>query len=261
MVESGNSELVVVYFIGTLGMILLAAVIVFFFVAYQRRLLSKQLELNQIKSAQKDEIIRNTIAAQEKERKRIAQDLHDEVGAMLSVVKLNVGRIEKKSDDIGAKKLAGETKGYIDDLIAQVRRISRSLLPSSLEKLGIYYAVVEFANWINRTGQINVQTWKRGGQFRFDSNHELAIFRIVQELINNSIKHSGGTLITINMRFSAKVVLVSLSDNGKGFDLKEKWDTGLGLKNLKSRSQMMGAKFKMKSRPGKGTSAIICFKY
>ncbi len=261
MDESGNPELVMVYFIGTLGMILLAAVIVFFFVAYQKRLLTKQLELNRIKSAQKDEIIRNTIAAQEKERKRIAQDLHDEVGAMLSVVKLNVGRIEKKSEDISSKHLAGETRGYIDDLITQVRRISRSLLPPSLEKLGIYYALVEFADWINKAGQINVQTWKGGEQFRFDSQHELAIFRIVQELINNSIKHSGGTHIIINMKFSAKIVLVSLSDNGKGFDLKEKWNTGLGLKNLESRSQMMGAKFKMKSRLGKGTSAIICFKY
>lgn len=261
MAESGNPELVVVYFIGTLGMILLAAVIVFFFVAYQKRLLTKQLELNRIKSAQKDEIIRNTIEAQEKERKRIAQDLHDEVGAMLSVVKLNISRIEKKSENSTAKNLAGETKGYIDNLITQVRRISRSLLPPSLEKLGIYYALVEFADWINKAGEINVQTWKCGEQFRFDSKHELAIFRIAQELINNAIKHSGGTHIIINMKFSAKIVFVSLSDNGKGFDLKEKWNTGLGLKNLESRSQMMGAKFKMKSRPGKGTTAIICFEY
>lgn len=258
MAESGNPELVVVYFIGTLGMILLAAVIVFFFVAYQKRLLTKQLELNRIKSAQQDEIIRNTIAAQEKERKRIAQDLHDEVGAMLSVVKLNIGRIEKKSENDTAKNLAGETKSYVDDLIAQVRRISRSLLPPSLEKLGIYYAVVEFADWINKAGQIKVHTWKSGGQFRFDDKQELAIFRIVQEIINNSIKHSEATKMTVNMKFSTKMVLVSLSDNGKGFNLGEKRNTGLGLKNLESRSQMIGAKFKIKSTPGMGTSAIIC---
>ena len=123
--DSGNSQLILVYFIGTVGMILLAAALFFFFVTYQKRLLQKQLEVNKIKQEQQEEIIKNTIQSQEKERKRIARDLHDEVGAMLSVVKLNVGRIEKKSEDQKAKDLAGETKSYLDEVITQVRRISR----------------------------------------------------------------------------------------------------------------------------------------
>src|SRR5690606_15532468 len=102
-----------IYLIGTLGMVLLATSIFFFFVTYQKKMLKKQLELNETRAKQQEEILRNTITAQEKERKRIAQDLHDEVGAMLSVVKLNVGRIEKKSEEEIAKKLAAETKTYL----------------------------------------------------------------------------------------------------------------------------------------------------
>jgi len=257
-VESGGSEIVMVYFVGTVGMILLASAIFFFFVIYQKRLLKKQLELNLVKSNQQEEILRNTISAQEKERKRIAQDLHDEVGAMLSVVKLNVGRIERKSDEQLAKELAGETKNYLDDVITQVRRISRGLLPPSLEKLGLFFALEELVNWVNKSDQLDIECWRSGEQFRLNDSKELALFRIVQELLNNAIKHSGAENILIKARFREKYLALSITDNGKGFNIDEKMNTGLGLKNLESRSQIVGGKFKMKSKPGKGTTAIIC---
>jgi len=258
MPDSGNSEIVLVYFIGTLGMVLLAGSIFFFFVTYQKRLLKKQLELNKVKSEQQREILKNTVFAQEKERQRIAQDLHDEVGAMLSVVKLNVGRIEKKSIAENEKKLAGETKRYLDELIAQVRRISRDLLPPSLNRLGLYFAIEELANWVNKSGQIKIDCQKHGEQIRFESKKELAFFRIVQELLNNAIKHSNSNLIDIVVRFSTNNLMVLISDNGVGFNLHEKMNTGLGLRNLESRTQIIDAKFKLKSKPGKGTVAIIC---
>jgi signal transduction histidine kinase len=260
-VDSGNSQLILVYFIGTVGMILLAAAIFFFFVTYQKRLLQKQLEVNKIKQEQQEEILKNTIQAQEKERKRIAQDLHDEVGAMLSVVKLNVGRIEKKSEESKAKDLAGETKTYLDEVITQVRRISRALLPPSLEKLGLYFALEELGNWVNKSDHLKIVCWKSGEPFRFDNKKELAIFRIVQELINNAIKHSEATTIKINLRFwSNSNLAIVVSDDGKGFELTEKMVTGLGLRNLESRTQIINAKFKMKSVVSKGTTAIICLK-
>lgn len=240
-------------------MLLLALSIFFFFVTYQKKMLKKQLELNETKAKQQEEILLNTISAQEKERKRIARDLHDEVGAMLSVVKLNVGRIEKKSEESVAKELAAETKTYIDEVITQVRRISRALLPPSLDKLGLFFALEELSNWVNKADQLKIVCWKSGEQFRFDNKKELAVFRIVQELLNNAIKHSEATNIYINTRFSPNNnLMISITDNGKGFNLEEKVNTGLGLKNLESRTQIIGARFKMKSKPGKGTTAIIC---
>lgn len=258
MAESGNTEIVLVYFIGTIGMILLASSIFFFFVTYQKRLLKKELELTKTRTDHQEEMLRNTVLEQEKERKRIAQDLHDEVGAMLSVVKLNVGRIEKKSDEGKAKMLATETKLYLDDVISQVRRISRALLPPSLDKFGLFFAIEELANWVNKSDQLKIKCWKSGEQFRFNSKNELVVFRILQELINNAIKHSGANSIYINARFTQNGLAVSLNDNGNGFDLENKMNNGLGLKNLESRSLILGAKFKMKSVLGKGTTAIIC---
>jgi len=239
-------------------MMLLAGGLVVFFITYQKRMLAKQLEVNRIKQDQQKEILKNTIQAQEKERKRIAQDLHDEVGAMLSVVKLNVGRIERQTENKAAE-LAGETKSFLDEVITQVRGISRSLLPPSLEKLGLYNAVQELANWVNKSDQVKIECWKSGEPFRLDIKVELAIFRIVQELVNNAIKHSGGDCIYIDVRYRESVALV-IRDNGEGFDLGKMLNTGLGLKNLESRAEVIGARFKMKSAPGKGTVAIICWK-
>jgi len=255
---TGNSEIVLVYFIGTVGMILLAGGIFFFFVTYQKRLLKKQLEINQVKSDHQKEILRNTIFAQEKERKRIAQDLHDEVGAMLSVVKLNVARIEKKAQEEKPKEIAGETKSYLDDVITQVRRISRALLPPSLDKLGLFNALEELANWVNKSDQLKIKCSRSGGHFRLESKNELALFRVIQELLNNAIKHSEAHLIKIHVRFTKNYLAILISDNGKGFDLKEKMNSGLGLKNLESRTQLLGAQFRIRSKLNNGTQAFIC---
>ncbi len=255
-----SNEIEIVYFIGTFGMILLAAGIFFFFVTYQKRLLKKQIELNEIKAAQQEKLLQNTILSQEKERRRVAQDLHDEVGAMLSVVKLNVGRLEKKSSENITKELAVETKNYLDEVINQVRRISRALLPPSLEKFGLFNALQELGNWVNKSDSVIVECYLIGEHVRFETEKELAVFRIIQELLNNSLKYAEANKISITIKFTGKSLYVAYNDNGKGFDLKEKSGTGLGLKNLESRTQLLNAKFKLKSKIGKGTSAVMCLK-
>lgn len=245
-----------VYFLGMVGMLLLAGGLLFFFITYQKRLLRKELEINRIKQNQQREILKNTIQSQENERKRIAQDLHDEVGAMLSVVKLNVAMIERQTSD-KANTLAGETKSYLDEVITQVRGISRALLPPSLEKLGLNHALEELAGWVNKSDKIRMDCWKKGESCRFDAKKELAVFRVSQEVVNNAIKHSEAGTIFIQTRFTRKHLGIIIRDNGKGFKPEEKMNSGLGLKNLKSRMDMIDAGFKLKSKPGKGTTAII----
>jgi signal transduction histidine kinase len=257
MTGQGNAEIVLVFIVGTLGMIILAGAIFFFFITYQKRLLKKELEINKMKAEQQKEILRNTILAQEKERKRIAQDLHDEVGAMLSVVKLNISRFERKAENSASKDIAVETKAYLDEVITQVRRISRALMPPSLEKLGLDYAIEELVNWVNKTGQVELIYWKSGHPTRFNNKKELAVFRIIQELLNNAIKHAQASTILIKARYCAGRLGVSVCDNGVGFDLNQMTKTGLGLRNLESRTQILDAKIKMKSKSGEGTSAIL----
>lgn len=255
---SGNAEIILIYIIGTFGMVVFSGAIFLFFITYQKRLLKKELEINIIKSRQQEEILKNTVLSQEKERKRIAQDLHDEVGAMLSVIKLNISLFERKADNPGTKEFAFETKSYLDDVILQVRRISRALMPPSLEKLGLAVAVEELTDWVNKSEVMKVGYWRSGEQIRLDNKKELAIFRIIQELLNNSIKHSNASLINIKMHFGFSIFAVSISDNGKGFEPEKIVKTGLGLKNLESRTQILNGRMKINSAPGKGTTAILC---
>ncbi len=258
MSETGNAEIILVYIIGTFGMVVLAGAVILFFITYQKRLLKKELEINIIKARQQEEILKNTILSQEKERKRIAQDLHDEVGAMLSVIKLNLSLFERKAENPKTREFAVETKTYLDDVILQVRRISRALMPPSLEKLGLAVAVEELSAWINKSGIIKIQLWKSGQIIRLENKKELAIFRIIQEILNNAIKHSNASRILLKMHYGAMIFAVSVNDNGKGFEPEKMVKTGLGLKNLESRTQLLNARMKINSAPGKGTTAIVC---
>lgn len=257
MEVSGVSDIILILIIGTLGMVIMALGIFFFFLFYQKKLLAHELELNRIKAEQQKELLRISIFAQEKERKRFAEDLHDEIGAMLSAVKLNLGRIEKKSSEPEPKNLASETKSYLDEVILQLRRIIRAMLPPSLEKFGLVQAVSELISWINRTETIDIQLRKSGEVIRFDSKRELAVFRVIQELINNSLKYSGASRIEIAFRFATGALWVMVSDNGKGFNPEEKKGSGLGLQNLQSRASVLNGQLRLKSAPGKGTSTIL----
>lgn len=261
MVEGhAASDVVLILIIGTLGMVILALGLIFFFVTYQKRLQKQQMDLMVMKSEHQRELLENTVHAQEKERKRFASDLHDEVGAMLSVIKMNLSRLEKKEENNTLKELASESKEHIDDVIAHVRRITRALSPPSLEKFGLVHSMNEFIEWVNKTNQVKIDFWLMGNEARFDPASEIASFRIFQELLNNSIKHSQASTIAVKLKFTAKCVFLSVSDNGIGFDVKKATSSGLGLKNLESRAEVMQGKFKINSSPGKGTTSILAFK-
>ncbi len=252
-----NSELILIIFIGTIAMVSLALGILFFFIFYQRRLHKNELHLNSIKAGHQKELLKNSLLAQESERKRFAEDLHDEVGALLSAIKLNLSRIERKAENNNSKELASETKLHLDDVISQIRRITRNLLPPSLERFGLTEAIKELANWVNKSKIIKIDVWHNDSQQRFAPKYEMVVYRIFQELINNSIKYSEGSVITVKLKFSGTTLFLSVSDNGKGFEVEKVQAKGLGLKNIESRLSLMNGKYKISSKLHKGTTTII----
>ncbi len=257
MAEGDGLTLILILVIGTMAMLILAIGIFFFFITYQKRLLAKELEVNQIKTEQQKELLRTAIFAQENERKRFAEDLHDEIGAILSAIKLNLNRLEKKSTEDSIRSIASDTKNNIDEVIFHIRRITRALLPPSLESFGLGQAIRELIFWIDQAEANNVKFSESGDISRFDQMKEMTIFRIVQELLNNALKYSGASLIEIHLKYSRNYLCVLISDNGSGFDVVEARGRGLGLQNLEGRANVINARIKIKSRIGKGTSAIL----
>ena len=259
MEESTTQALSLYLIIGTMGMLFLAGSIIFFVIFYQKRMLQNKMEKQMLETDYQKQLLDSTIDSQEKERKRIASDLHDGVGAMLSAAKLNLNML--KGGTIPANEMieaVGETKDMIDETIETVRRISKDLLPSSLEKFGLNMAVQELCDKL--TNAETRVTFDQSGEYAgLDAQKELMIYRVIQELINNALKHSEAETISIKMQQNDHLQ-ITVEDNGKGFDLeatKNDIKKGVGLYNIENRVSLLDGDVDFVSSPGNGAKVTI----
>lgn len=193
------------------------------------------------------------ITALEQDRGRIAADLHDELGPILSSIKMKINSFEltDQSDRIQL----GLTNKYIDDLLTNIRNISLDLMPAALHRKGLVVAVKEFVDYLNNNNAT---------KFKFQSEPDLVIgeetgvhiYRIIQEVANNAIKHAAATEVLVDFKTTHNLLHIQITDNGRGFDArKEASDTtGIGLRNMLSRTQVINGKMFLEAVPGKGTS-------
>ncbi|WP_045114864.1 sensor histidine kinase [Microscilla marina] len=263
MAQSGELGVGTMLLIGTVGMLLLAMAVIVFFLVYQRRLLAQQEQLQQIKIEQQKALLEASLQTQENERRRIAKDLHDEVGANLSTINLFAKQIEKFVErESKAGKMVGKTKDLIATTITSVRTISKDLLPATLDRFGLVEAAKELCDRINQADAVLVNFEHQVTEERLSQPQELALFRIIQELFNNTLKHAQATQVNLFIHYTPKSLKIIFKDNGVGFDanalMQSKESTkGLGLKNLESRAQVLGASLNYTSPPEGGTQVNI----
>lgn len=224
--------------------VVLGAIILFFIISIARQQ-RRNLALHR-------QNILAEITALERERGRIAHDLHDELGPMLSAVKMKINSFELTDpDDIHQIQ---KTNQHINDMLKRIREISFDLMPSSLLRKGVITALKEFADYLNNDNKIKF-TFSATESFVVDDQKAVHIYRIVQEIVHNALKHSSATEMNISVvRDKNKMVLV-VKDNGNGFDKKEsEKSVGFGLRGLLSRTQMIGGHMYLDTEPGKGTT-------
>lgn len=263
MAISAN-EIYLLMTIGILIMLSLALAFIVFFNRSQRKILAEQMRMQQLRLEHQEALLYNNIKTQEEERKRIAKDLHDEVGSKLNVIHLNLHRLKKNAT---VSPLLEETVsdifGAINDTINTTRRISHDLLPPTLENFGLADAIKELCDSYQRTSALNLQFDHVQSEGRpIEKMVEVNLFRIIQELISNSIKHGHASQINIRLLANNKELRLEYQDNGQGFDpaqLKKK--TGLGMQNVESRLQMIQAQHSLDSQPGAGFSLSIKYPY
>jgi len=194
------------------------------------------------------------ITAIEKDRARIAYDLHDELGPMLSVVKLRMNSFElsDSSDKIQNEKI----NDNIDSILTRIREISYNLMPNVLLRKGLITALKEYIYNIDE--HILKISYNFPDVILLNEQTSINIYRIVQEIIHNTIKHANATQLYIDFKTEKNKLIISLKDNGTGFEQKEiKNNGGLGLKSLLSRTQLMNGKMFLESKIGKGTEFIF----
>lgn len=192
-----------------------------------------------------------SIDAQEKERREIGKDLHDNIGQQLTTIKLFLDLAKSTADEATVEMVNMALKG-VSDVINEVRSISSSLVPHTLKDLGLIDSIGEIIDSITRAQSIKIAfKYLKFEEDLLPYNQKLAIFRIVQEQLNNILKHAKANSITIRITNDPQNIILEIEDDGQGFD-KEKISKGLGIANMRNRAELFGGYVKIFSEPGKG---------
>lgn len=246
--------------VGVLIMLTLAFALVVFFYTTQKKLLQEQMRQQVLEIQYREELLYSTIETQEKERHRIAKDLHDEIGSKLNVVFLSLYRLQKQTKAIPS---AGETIAEMTDLINKTigttRQISHDLLPPTLSDFGLSAAIQELSESYNKTETVDIVFNKNDDSVRIkDQLAELNLFRVIQELTKNSVVHGQAKRIQIDLELHSNHFNINYQDNGKGFDLTAmQAKRGLGTQNIESRLKMSNASIRYESSIGNGVKAFV----
>lgn len=240
-------------FIGIGGLILLS--LLFANSQYKRYRLKKETQLQAEIMKQQEMAAKAVMEAEENERERIAKDLHDGVGQMMSAAKMNLSAFESEihltSDE--QKKSLEKIIQLVDESCKEVRTVSHIMMPNALLKNNLSVAINDFVNKLSQKN-LRVQVSTEGLDERLDSTIETVLYRVIQECVHNAIKHAGATTLDISLIRDRDGISGTIEDNGKGFDIgdKDKYE-GIGLKNIITRIGYLKGTVDFDSAPGRGT--------
>jgi len=244
--------------IGVISVVFLGCLFIVYLL-YNRYRLKQQTRLQAEVMTQQDLATKAVLTAEENERKRIAGELHDGLGQMFSAVKLNLSAIGENLTfkDEHNEKMFNKTLHLVDESCKEVRAISHQMAPNVLLKAGLTSAVRDFIDKIDaRKLKVNLTTF--GLQERLDPNIEIVLYRVIQETVNNVIKHAKASALDIQLTKDVEGINVMIEDNGTGFNVAqlEKFD-GIGLKNIRTRVAYLKGTVDFSSRPDEGTLVAI----
>ncbi|MDB5133764.1 MAG: sensor histidine kinase [Mucilaginibacter sp.] len=212
--------------------------------------------MRQLQDEKQVDLLNAVFETQESERKRLAEDLHDSVGQVLSAIKLNLHRLDKAAETENSTTLLADTRKLADECIQEIRNIIQNVLPPVLTDFGLIDALQALCTKLGQNTDIKITFTKNLADERFPSEIELTLYRIAQELFGNAVKHSKATSIQLLLTKEAGWLVMSFSDNGVGFNM-DNVSHGFGLKNLQSRVQLIDGKIHIYSKPLNGTLTTI----
>lgn len=219
-----------------------------------------QQKIKELEDQIQIESMQSMLSGQESERERISKDLHDSLGGLLSTIKLQVENLKSKASDKELIPSYQKATELLDTAVGEVRSISQNLQPVALSKLGLIPAIKDLINrYSTKHGpEIDFQFFDIPPQM--DQMVALGIFRIIQELLNNAIKHADANEIIVQLYKNEEDIIIHVEDDGKGFNPKKNFKS-MGLENIKSRINYLKGSMEIDSRRGIGTSYLINVKY
>lgn len=241
----------------TIILLCLLATIISLLFMYQNRQLHNRVEMKRVKDTYENEILKTRLEIKEQTLKNISQDIHDNVGQILSLANLTLSSLDLPEDDVMRNKVTG-IMGLISKSIADLRNLSRTLDPDNIARQGLVACLQFELSLLEKTGMFTTRLSTCGTEPALDASHQLLIYRIVQEAINNVIKHSKATAVDIMVSFD-KTLVLSIEDNGIGFEpsVASALNGGAGLRNMTSRTRLMHGDFAIENLPTKGTKITL----
>jgi signal transduction histidine kinase len=256
-----EKELVAIILYISLFFIVVAVVLIIFFYFSRKKIIQKELEKKDLILQNQKDQLHAVIVTQEEERKRIAQDLHDDISSKLNIVSLNSHLLtapnltEAETIEITENIIALTTKA-----LENSRKIAHNLLPPVFEKFGLNAGVEELCEEFESSKAIKTYYINEIDFDEKEIDRHLHVFRILQELMNNSLRHGKATQIWIAFRKIGGIDTCNYEDNGVGFDSKSvENQKGLGMKNIDSRISFLNGTIKINSEVGKGIAVIFTF--
>lgn len=237
----------------------IGVILLLVFSYYRRNKLKQEKRLQATVMKQQELAAKAVMEAEENERKRIAGDLHDGVGQMMSAAKMNLSAMEAAIPFTTTEQRLAYEKvlQLVDESCREVRTVSHNMMPNALLKAGLASAVREFVNQID-SRVIKIDLYTEGLNEKLDGNLETVLYRVIQECVNNVIKHSGANHLDISLIKDEDGIAATIEDNGKGFNTADihKFE-GIGLKNMQSRISYLKGSIEWHAAPGKGTLVAI----
>ena len=241
--------------------IIFLLVLVLIIISYRSAKHKQLAEKRGLQQKAEKKVLNAIIETEYKERKRFAEDLHDGLGVMLSTLRLYINELtDKGRSDEEKQQLLNQSNKMLDDAISNARNISNNIMPSSLKNNGLEITLKSYCDKINASGKISIDLRAINLKKHYSDTIEITLFRVLTEMINNSLKHSGASKIHISFTEKNSKIFVTYSDNGKGFDyatINEAREKGMGLNNIKNRIDSLGGKCNIESSLGKGYIAKI----
>ena len=245
-------------YIFSLGALFLAGLAVAFSI-FRHRKKNEKIKIQKEILHQQDLATKAVITAEDNERKRMATHLHDGVGQLLMAANMNVSVLnEYKDNPENFKNITQKIASILSDAIADVRTLSHQMMPNMLIKNSLANALRDLIEKTS-TPKLAVNLQIEGLENEIDQNIQVTLYRIIQECINNTVKHSGADKIDISVIQSDKKITTEIKDNGKGFNplkITENKD-GIGLQNMKARIEMLKGKMRIDSAADRGTQVFI----
>ena len=217
----------------------------------------QKIKLKRVQQQQEVALLKATLAGEEAERIRLGQELHDGVGGYLSAIKINLSSLRMKRPVLSGDPLFDRSLLLADEANEELRGIAHNLVPSSLVKKGLGKAVTEFCAYLGHKGLPVIRVQETGMPQRLNPVSELAIYRIIQELMHNILKHAQATEASLSLSWQETLLLIAVEDNGIG--MQEQGRAGIGLENTKRRIAALQGSLELESSPGAGTSVYMEF--